>query len=75
MHVYVRACTYVCTCVARVHVYMLMYGFPNVCKSAHASVYVHNSTYTTLTIYRGQTNRASKLKFTGDTVKLISNTR
>ena len=65
-------CMYVCgTCA----VYMLIYELSNVCKCVHASMYVYNPTYTTLTIYSGQTNRASKLKFTGDTVKLIPNTR
>ena len=35
-------------------------------------IYVYNSTYTTLTIYCGQTNRTSKLNFVGDRVKSIS---
>ena len=56
-------------------VYAYIYELSNVCKCVHASMYVYNPTYTTLTIYSGRTNRASKLKFTGDTVKLISNTR
>ena len=50
------------------------YELSNVCKCVHASMYVYNPTYTTLTIYSGQTNRASMLKFTGDTVKLTPNT-